>query len=397
VNEARVEATREEPLASILIVDDLEANLRLLEELLSDMGCEILRASSGNEALRQLLKREFAVMLLDVHMPGMDGYEVASLVRQQPATRSMPIVFVTATLNTEVNILRGYGSGAIDFLFKPIDPFILRSKVRIFLDLYQSRRSLERAYRELQQVQGQLIQSEKMSSLGQLVAGIAHEINNPLAFASSHLDTARGQLTRIEPEVRAALAAPSLERWERANNRLAEMAVGLERMRDLVLKLRTFSRLDEGERKLVDVRECVESVLTILGHRFRGRIQVSTELCAEQLDCYPALFNQALANLVSNAIDAISGEGRIQITASRSGADFVLTVADTGSGIPEEIRSRVLEPFFTTKPVGQGTGLGLSITYSIVQKHGGTLELADAPGGGTVVSLRVPVGAGVAS
>jgi two-component system NtrC family sensor kinase len=393
VSERGSEATRAALLPTVLIVDDREANLRLLEELLSEMDCELVRATSGNEALRLLLKREFALMLLDVHMPEMDGYEVANLVRQQPANRNMPIVFVTATLNSDENLRRAYGSGAVDFLLKPIDPIILRSKVRVFLDLYSSRRSLERAYQQLQQMQGQLIQSAKMSSLGQLVAGIAHEINNPLAFASSHLDTARDQLTRVEPEIRGALSEPALERWSRALNRLSEMSIGLERIRDLVLKLRTFSRLDEGERKLVDVRECIDSVLTIFGHRLRGRIQLDVDVAEpSQLDCYPALFNQALANLVSNAIDAISGEGQIRISTRRLGREFVLAVADSGTGIPEELRARVFDPFFTTKPVGQGTGLGLSITYSIVQKHGGTLEIADAPEGGTVMSMRVPLG-----
>lgn len=377
---------------AVLVVDDVEANLRVIEALLADTGCDVQRASSGNEALRQLLKREFAVVLLDVHMPVMDGFEVAQLIRENPATRALPIVFVTATHNTEANVLRGYGSGAVDILFKPLDPFILRSKVRIFLDLYEARGALARAYADLQQMQGQLIHAAKMSSLGELVAGIAHEINNPLAFATSHLNTALTNLKRIEPELRPALAAPAVEHWERATNRLSEMSVGLERIRDLVLKLRTFSRLDEGERKVVSVRECIDSVLTIFGHRLRGGIRVEVLVSEpDLLDCYPALFNQALSNLVSNAIDAIDGDGRITITARRLGGDYVLSVADTGHGIPAALRARVIEPFFTTKPVGSGTGLGLSITYSIVQKHGGVLAIDDGDGGGTNISLRIPL------
>ena len=162
-------------------------------------------------------------------------------------------------------------------------------------------------------------------------------------------------------------------------------------MRDLVLKLRTFSRLDEGERKSVDVAECIESVITILRHRFKDRIQVVTDVAPAMLECYPALLNQVLLNLVANSVDAIEGPGLITIKTSADGQQFVITVIDTGSGIPAELRERVLEPFFTTKPVGLGTGLGLSIAYSIMKKHEGSLELTDAPGGGTLATLRIPI------
>lgn len=364
----------------------------MIEALLEEVPCEVVRATSGNEALKQILKREFAVVLLDVHMPVMDGFEVAQLMRANPATRALPIVFVTASHHTEAQMLRGYGSGAVDVLFKPLDPFILRSKVQVFLDLHASRRALARAYADLQQMQAQLIHSAKMSSLGELVAGIAHEINNPLAFATSHLGTAIRCLQRVEPEVQPALSPQGAESWQRATDRLSEMSVGLERMRELVLKLRTFSRLDEGERKIVGVRECIDSVLTIFGHRTRDRIQV--EVSVEEpdpLDCYPALFNQALSNLVSNAIDAIDGEGRIRISGRRENGSYVLTVVDTGHGIPAALRPRVCEPFFTTKPVGSGTGLGLSITYSIVQMHGGTLEIDDGEEGGASLTIRIPI------
>jgi two-component system NtrC family sensor kinase len=231
-----------------------------------------------------------------------------------------------------------------------------------------------------------------MSSLGELVAGIAHEINNPLGFATSHLSTARRSLEQIEPEVRGVLTQPAQANWDRATNRLDEMGMGLERIRDLVLKLRTFSRLDEGERKRINVRECVDAVLTIFGHRLKDEIEIDVQLGEPQyIDCYPALFNQALSNLLSNAIDALEGGGRIVISSRREQGDYVLTVSDTGPGIPETLRSRVLEPFFTTKPVGLGTGLGLSITYSIVQKHGGVLQITDAALGGASVSIRIPL------
>jgi CheY-like chemotaxis protein len=132
-------------LPNVLLVDDIEANLIALEAQLGSLSCNLVRASNGNDALRELLKREFAVMLLDVQMPEMDGYEVATYARENPATSQVPIIFVTAMLETEEKVLSGYGSGAVDFLFKPVNPYILRSKVQIFLDLYTGRRKVERA------------------------------------------------------------------------------------------------------------------------------------------------------------------------------------------------------------------------------------------------------------
>jgi two-component system, NtrC family, sensor kinase len=405
-------ATTRAPPA-VLIVDDVEANLVALRALLEGSGCTVTSASSGNQALRLLLRHEFAVMLLDVQMPEMDGYEVARHARMIPATRDVPIIFLTATHDSEENVLRGYGSGAVDFLFKPIDADVLRSKVRVFLELYQGRRQLadanqelatknnnlhqaneqlQAAYRELQAAQAQLVQSAKMASLGELVAGVAHEINNPLAFVMSHLETVRKSLDQFRGEVPTRVSPEGEQNWQRALARLTETELGLGRIRDLVLKLRTFSRLDEGERKLVSIAECVESVLTILQHRTKERIEVVTEFGPpELLDCYPALLNQVLLNLVANSIDAIEDRGTITIRAAGQGDMFVITVSDTGAGIPADVRERVLEPFFTTKPVGQGTGLGLSIAYSIMKKHDGSIELGEAPGGGALATIRIPI------
>jgi two-component system NtrC family sensor kinase len=419
-----------ESAPAVLIVDDVDANLVALKALLEGLGCEVTSASSGNQALRLLLRQEFAVMLLDVQMPEMDGYEVARHARLNPDTRDVPIIFLTATHNSPENVMRGYGSGAVDFLFKPIDADVLRSKVRVFLELYSGRRQLadanqllegkndelralaeaeaevaktlrrtneelQTAYLDLQAAQSQLVQSAKMASLGELVAGVAHEINNPLAFVLSHIETVKRSLDHFRNEVQVPVPQVAEDQWQRALSRLSETESGLTRIRDLVRKLRTFSRLDEGERKVVSIRECIESVLTILDHRTKDRIEVVTSFSPpDMLDCFPALLNQVLLNLVANSIDAIEDQGRISVTAGAVNDAYVISVADTGSGIPAELRERVLEPFFTTKPVGQGTGLGLSIAYSIVKKHEGRLEITDAPGGGTLTTIRLPLGHG---
>lgn len=410
----------------MLIVDDLHANLLALEAVLEGLDCRVVAAASGAQALLMVLRQNFAVILLDVHMPSMDGYEVVAHLRSRSASRETPIIFLTAH-DREDHLLRAYGSGAVDFLSKPIKHEVLRGKVRVFLDLYRGRRALgvanqllatkneelqalaeaeanvsrslrqanselKEAYRELQSVQAQLVQSAKMASLGALVAGVAHEINSPLAFVQSHIGTAQRCLDEFRNGLRELVPDAVEEPWRKARNRLSETVVGLSRIGDLVLKLRSFSRLDEGERKAIPFHECLDSVLTILGHRLNGQIEVETRLSPpEVVECFPALLNQVLLNLVGNAIDAMEGTGTISITAGGEGADYVISVHDSGPGIPLELRERVLEPFFTTKPVGEGTGLGLTIAYSIIQKHGGSLTLDNAPAGGAVATIRFPL------
>jgi two-component system NtrC family sensor kinase len=383
----------------VLVVDDVLANSKLVEALLEPLDCEVMLAHSANEALDLLRDHEFAVLLLDVHMPDVDGYALADHVRKRAKTREVPIIFLTASHPDDDKELRGYDSGAVDFLFKPLDAIILCSKVRVFLDLYESKRhvseaksALERAYDELKVTQAQLVQSAKMAALGQLVAGIAHEINNPLAFVVSHLGTARRSLDQVDSHWAATRPDAAHEDWTRANVRLREMHAGLERIRDLVHKLRTFSRLDEGDYKFASIRECVESVLMILNHRLADRIVVHTEYGEpDHLECYPALLTQAVMNLVANAIDSITGPGEITLRTGERGGGYHIVVRDTGSGIPAELRERVFDPFFTTKGVGEGVGLGLSVSYSIVQKHGGALRLECPEGGGTIATIVLPL------
>jgi two-component system, NtrC family, sensor kinase len=382
-------------IPGVLVVDDVEANLVAISALLDGMECEIVCARSGNEALCQLLQREFAVLVLDAQMPEMEGYEVAHHARHNPTTRDVPIIFLTAAHDDDDTVLRAYGSGAVDVLFKPINPTILRSKVGVFLELYGVRRQVTETYAELNATQARLVQSAKMASLGELVAGVAHEINNPLAFAISHLETACRSLVYALAPNPAALTVQGKEHWDRAESRLQEMAGGLERIRELVVRLRTFSRRDEGERKVVSVRESVESILVILQHRLKDRIQIETHFGdPDMIDCFPSLLNQSIMNLVSNSIDAIDGIGKVTISTGAVDDAYLIKVADTGKGIPAHLCERVLEPFFTTKSVGQGTGLGLSIAYSIVKKHGGTLDLSSAEGRGTTATVRIPLGGG---
>jgi two-component system NtrC family sensor kinase len=420
----------------ILAADDSPTYRDALGTALRAEGYDVIQVASGEQALEILSIQTVDCVLLDLVMPGIGGTETCRRIKNSPVARDIPVIVLTS-LEDRTAMLETLGTGADDYIQKSAELDVLKARVRAQLrrrqfedetrrvrerllrseiDAAESRRAREiaevkaslveelelknkelgRAMVELQDTQTQLIQAAKMASLGGLVAGIAHEINNPLAFSLSHLATVKKSLGRAESLLGPAVEAEGVrESWTRARSRIDEMNIGLERIRELVVKLRTFSHIDEGEWRRVSMRECIESVLTILGHRARERIVIETHYgMPDEIDCFPGLLNQAIMNLVANSIDAIPGPGTVRIETGAVDGAYQIRVSDTGSGIPPELRDRVLEPFFTTKAVGEGTGLGLSITYSIVRKHGGTLTIIGPESGGTCVTIGIPFRSG---
>jgi signal transduction histidine kinase len=399
----------------LLIADDNADMREYLKRLLSPHW-DVELVANGRAALATALAAPPDLVLSDVMMPELDGVSLLAALRTDPRTDTVPVILISARAGEDAR-LAGLETGADDYLVKPFAAREVVTRVRTHLEMAKVRRAaaesarelaetraalvrrleeehaaLQTAYEKLQQTQGQLVQAAKMASLGELVAGIAHEINNPLAFALGHLNTVERGLASVESALKPELNPTAAGPWQRTVDRVREMRTGLVRIEELVNKLRTFSRLDEGERKRVSARDSIQSVLTILGHRSRNRITVTTHFGEPDIiDCYASLLNQALMNLLSNAIDAIDGEGSITIATGARDGWFEVVVADTGHGIPPGLRERVFEPFFTTKPVGEGTGLGLSISYSIIQKHGGQLTLQPRDGGGTVATIRLPL------
>ncbi|KQM98202.1 ATP-binding protein [Sphingomonas sp. Leaf25] len=240
----------------------------------------------------------------------------------------------------------------------------------------------------LRETQAQLVQSAKMASLGELVAGIAHEINNPLAFILAHQST-------VERAVGAARGATDDATREthltKASDRLDSIRSGLTRIQELVVKLRRFSRLDDGEVSRIDVPEAIDSVLTLLAPRL-GTVGVTRDYGPVRLlECSGALVNQVVMNIVANAADAVDPAcGHITVSTASDGGRFTIRIADNGPGIPPDRRERVFEPFFTTKDVGAGTGLGLAIAYGVVRSHGGTIAIETAAQGGAAFVITIP-------
>ena len=380
-------------------MDDQNDNLRVLSMVLECAGYTNVHCLNDSRNILSTF-REFQpdLILLDLHMPHVDGLgAMDQLATVIPEDDYLPILVLTGDGRSEAKE-QALSHGAHDFLSKPLNRTEVQLRVRnllqsrqLHLEIKAQNASLGRTNQKLRETQAHLVHSEKMAGLGQLVAGIAHEINNPLAFVINNIFVVEETLKKLIAED-GQLSPETLGRLKKSELRIANAFEGAERVRDLVTKLRTFSRLDEGELKTIDVHESIESVLLFLRHKMEGRIEVARNYGGvTMLTCFAGELNQVIMNVVANAIDAIDGNGRITLTTAQQDGHFIIRVRDTGRGIPEDIGNRIFEPFFTTKPVGEGTGLGLAISYGIVKAHRGSMEFSSKPGEGTEFTLKIPI------
>ncbi|MBD2330050.1 response regulator [Alkalinema sp. FACHB-956] len=399
------------PVADILVVDDTPDNIRFLSALLTEQGFSVRKALNGPMALTAARSLPPDLILLDITMPDMDGFEVCQQLKQDPATAAIPIIFLSA-LDSTADKVKAFEVGGVDYITKPFQFAEVMARIQTQLTICHLNQqlkvqngSLQEALTHLKQTQAQLIQREKMVGLGQLVAGIAHEVNNPINFIAANLKPAQEYVEDLlkviqayqaayptpSPDVEATIAEADLEFLvPDLQKLLSSMHNGAERIRSIVLACRIFSRLDESEIKTIDLHEGIDSTLLLLQHRLAQENGPAIEVVKQYgplppVTCYARQMNQVFLNLLNNAIDALEQKvashpdlnfhPRIAIqTRLDTPNTITIRIADNGLGIPEEAKTTLFHPFFTTKAVGQGLGLGLSVAHEIVvEKHHGSL------------------------
>ncbi len=374
---------------SILMVDDQPAKLVTLEAILADLNEDVVKAESADEALKILLSRDIAIILVDVCMPGMDGFELAGLIREHPRFSRTAIIFISAVHLTDADRVKAYGLGAVDYIPVPIVPELLRAKVQVFADLRRKSDELERVNAELQRRLGELHDSnqrlrlaDRMATIGMLAAGLGHDMGNLLLPVRM----------RLESLARCDLPAPAAEDIAaigKSTDYLQRLAASLR-----LLSLDPESAPSTGSTELAAWWNETQGV-------FRTGVARHLELAADfPADLPPvrmgkAALTQAVFNLVQNAGDALrnSPHGRISVTAAPAPTDgfLCLAVSDNGPGMNEEARRRCLEPFFTTKTREVSTGLGLTLVAALVKRAGGAVHVESQPGHGASFRLELPI------
>ena len=375
----------EKPI-NFLLVDDLEENLVALEALLQREGLTCLKARSGEEALELLLVHDVALTLLDVQMPGMDGFQLAEFMRGNARARHIPIIFVTAGSADLQRRFRGYEAGAVDFIQKPIEPTVLRSKASVFFDLHQQRRQIEQQRDELEAATQALRRADRHKD--SFLAVLAHELRNPVAALS-------GGLHLLGKDV-----SP-----ERAQDIRARMDRMLTHLSHLVDDLLDVSRVNQGKIVLkterIELRQVLQSAIEASQHYVDAAgHQFVTQIPDEPiwLDADHTRLAQVVANLLNNAAKYTPSGGTISLSATSGGGMAEIKVADTGVGIPAEMQAGIFEIFaqvedHLTKAQG-GLGIGLALVRQLVALHGGTITVESAGQDmGSTFSVRVPLAA----
>lgn len=412
-------------MAKILVVDDDVTTQLVLEHALAAEGHEVVLAGDGQAGLLVALEHQPQVVICDWMMPKLTGLGLCQALKQRLGHGAPFFILVTAReqLNDRV---QGLDAGADDLLAKPIEVPELLARVRAGLRVQamtqtvrNSNQQLSQALENLKRAQTRLVQSEKMASLNQVVAGLAHEVNNPVTFIQGNLPYLRTyidellalvaqyqqELPQPSPALEAQVAKTDVEYLRGDCDRiLSSIQTGSDRIRDIVYSLRNFSRLDEVGLKPVNLNEGLEQTLRLLAHRFEANGQVAIQVRRQYanlplVECCAQDVNQVFFHLIDNAVDAlIEGYDRsldpvppvVRIETLATADAVEITIANNGPEIPADLQAQIFDPFFTTKPVSKGRGLGLAIALEVAQQHNGSLKCHSLLGGETQFILTLP-------
>lgn len=405
-----------QPKPTVLVVDDTLANLKLLEAILTKSGYSVKPARSGKLALMAAKHAAPDIVLLDISMPDMDGYETCIRLKKIPGLEEIPVIFISANSETPEKV-KAFQVGGLDYVTKPfqVEEVLARLETHIKLRRYQiesERKSIElqATLDRLRTAQSQLVNSEKMASLGVLSAGVAHEINNPINYINSSakaltkLGAQMNEIIQHCKDLNSDSLADFKKYWAEVDHKMLtegfsllteNISHGAERAANIVQSLKTFSRIDRSEKTSYQLHEGIESTIQLLAHKSRD-IEIKRNYDSlPTVVCHPGRINQVLMNLLSNAIDSFENQGQsiIEISTKTLKNNRVsIEIMDNGNGISDADIHKIFDPFFTTKEIGEGTGLGLSISLGIIQEHKGSITLAsNSPAQGTTARIILPI------
>lgn len=464
---------------NILVVDDTPANLRLLVGILTEKGYKVRPVPNGELALSAAKGIPPDLILLDIMMPGIDGYQVCTQLKADETTKDIPVIFISA-ISDVVDKVKGFAVGGVDYITKPFHIEEVLARVETHLSICYLQKSLKtkndelsQALQQLKNTQNHLIQSEKMVALGQLIAGVAHELNTPLGAIRSSIGNITDFLNKnlvqlpqffqtLSPQRQAdfftllqtsldnrqtnSLSSKEKRQLKRAlQQQIADLgipnpdsvastfvslgigediqsflpllkdpdletilktayqlfsvqksaqtiATATDRAAKVVFALKSYARYDySGEKVEAKIIDGIETVLTLYHNQLKQGVEVIRnygELPA--IECYPDELNQVWINLIHNSLQAMDNQGTLTINTRQNEENILVSITDTGTGIPPEIIQKIFEPFFTTKPTGEGSGLGLDIIRRIIEKHQGKIEVESIPGK-TTFTVSLPI------
>lgn len=418
----------------ILVAEDDYVSRLLVTKAIKNIGHEVVEAENGKIAWEKFLETRPDMVISDWMMPQMDGIELCKRIRASDKKTYSYIILLTAK-DKMTDLVAVFAAGADDYIIKPFKPDELRSRIKtgeriVTLEsqhhqmqeqLIGKNKILDKALADLKISQSQILQAEKMASIGQLAAGVAHEINNPIGFVGSNLDALNDYLQDMDAlldqylDLMTSLNDKGFDSLSNEHKKKVQAIIekqkeveidhiradipelikdckeGTSRVGKIIGELKSFAHPGNDQQMLVDINKGLESTLNVVHNELKYKARVIKELGdIPMVEGFPQKLNQVFINVLVNAGQAIEEKGEIRIQTRTKGKDAVIRISDTGCGIAPENLPKIFDPFFTTKEVGKGTGLGMNIAYNIIEEHKGKITIDSIVGKGTTFTITLP-------